>query len=242
MAIVVSPRCFALKYFCSLGGVKVDPVVYACDIGSVKSGSFAWARNENIADPPSASNDIDALIASISSDAANGVPVSLGFEAPLFLPVPESSTQLNSGRRGEGNRSMFAQAGTSVTTIAVHQSAWILRQLRLTLPTQTSLTFDWTSDWRRPHKLFIWEAFVSSSAHSEQHESDAATAVQYFLANEHDLDSVNAVQCDNPLSLIAASCLWSNWLTDLQALHTACLVLRPSEPYSGHIERHTLNA
>ena len=213
----------------------MNPIVYACDIGSVKSGSFAWARNENLADPPSASNDIDALIASISADTVKGVPISLGFEAPLFLPVPDDSKSLNTSRRGESNRSMFAPVGAAVTTIAIHETAWILRQLRSVLPSQTDLTFDWKSDWQRKHQLFVWEAFVSSNAHSDEHERDAATAVQYFLANKADLDSVNAVTCENPFSLIAASSLWFGWLTDLQLLHVPCLVLRPTEPYAGRI-------
>lgn len=211
-------------------------VVYACDIGSVKSGTFAWARNDSVEKVPTASVDIDDLIASVVRDVASGASIALGFEAPLFLPVPDDSSLLNSGRVGESSRSMFAPAGAAVTTIGVHESAWILKRLRAVLPEEAALTFDWKSDWHGLNSLFIWEAFVSSTAHSDTHERDAATAVQYFLANMSNLDDVNAVTCDNPLSLIAASAIWSGWIADPQSLHSSCLVLRPKEPYTGPIE------
>lgn len=214
----------------------LESVVYACDIGSVKSGSFAWARNDAIKSTPTASVDINVLIAAISRDVMNGFNVSLGFEAPLFLPVPNSSCRLNSGRNGESSRSMFAPAGAAVTTLAVQQTAWILRRLRDSLPLNTSLTFDWINRESKPNQLFIWEAFVSGSAHSTTHERDAATAVQFFLQNMADLNAVNAVTCENPFSLISAAAIWSGWLKDIAFLHCPCLVLRPALRYDGPID------
>ena len=214
----------------------MSPVVYACDIGSVKSGTFAWARNDSLDSAPAASVDIDDLIAAVTRDVKKGLPIAIGFEAPLFLPVPDDSSQLNSGRTGETSRSMFAPAGAAVTTLGVHESAWIFKRLRAALPADISLTFDWTTSDYKPKEIFIWEAFVSSTVHSDTHERDAATAVQYFLANIANLDSVNAVTCSNPLSLISAAALWSGWITDIGALHIPCLVLRPTEPYTGSIE------
>jgi len=210
--------------------------VYACDIGSVKSGAFAWARNDSLNNAPTASGDIDDLITNIVNDVASGATISLGFEAPLFLPVPDDSTCLNSGRTGELNRSMFAPPGATVTTIAIHETAWILKRLQLALQPQPTLTLDWESNWQAPGQLFIWEAFVSSNAHSDTHERDAATAVQYFLDNIDDLSAANAVTCENPLSLVAATAIWSGWLSDIQTLHLPCLVLKPTQPYNGRID------
>ena len=215
----------------------MNPVVYACDIGSVKSGTLAWARNASLGSSPSASVDIDDLIVAVARDVANGLPISLGFEAPLFLPVPDDSSRLNSGRTGEKSRSMFAPAGAAVTTLGVHESAWIFKRLRAALPADMSLTFDWTISDYKPKEIFIWEAFVSSIAHSDTHKRDAATAVQYFLANIANLDAVNAVTCSNPLSLVSAAALWSGWLTEIASLHIPCLVLRPTEPYIGPMGR-----
>ena len=105
---------------------KVNRVIYACDVGSVRAESFAWARvlpgNSN----PTASFDIDGLITSLRQDAESGMSIALGFESPIFMPIPESSEKLNKGRNSEGNRSMFASAGVYVTTLGIHESAWIL--------------------------------------------------------------------------------------------------------------------
>lgn len=188
-------------------------------------------------DTPFASPDIDGLISSIVRDAKSGASISLGFEAPLFIPIPDSSSELNTGRTGDTNRSVFAPVGAAVATIGIHESAWILKRLRTSLPKEFTLSMDWHTPWRsQPHKLFVWEAFISSTAHSDTHERDAVTAVQYFLENDSSLDSVNAVTCNSPLSLIATAALWSGWLSDVGSLHSTCLVLRPQEPYGGPIK------
>ncbi len=108
----------------------MNHAVYACDIGSVKSDNFAWSRVESLQDPPIASGDIDELLVHLVCDAQSGASVALGFEAPLFMPVPSRSGDLSSGRPGEKNRSMFAPAGLAVTTLGLHEAAWILRGLR----------------------------------------------------------------------------------------------------------------
>jgi hypothetical protein len=214
----------------------MNAIAYACDIGSVKSGAFACARNSSTQATPTASQDIDKLIASIVEEAKAGKTIALGFEAPLFMPVPTESAQLNSGRQNESSRSMFAPAGAAVTTIAIHQTAWILKEHRQHLGDQLTLTMDWQADWRRREAhLFIWEAFVSSTAHSSTHMGDAATALQYFLGNDRDLNAVNAVTCQNPLSLIGAAALWSGWLSDARVLHSSCLVFRPEKPYRKEV-------
>lgn len=66
----------------------MNAIAYACDIGSVKSGAFAWARNSSAETTPTASQDIDRLIEYIVEDAKEGKTIALGFEAPLFMPVP----------------------------------------------------------------------------------------------------------------------------------------------------------
>lgn len=210
-------------------------IVYACDIGSVRSNTFAWARNSTEGAMPAASGDIDELIASIIQDFKTGSSVALGFEAPQFIPVPLASERLNVGRPGEGNRSLFAPAGAAVTTISIQETAWILSRLGQFIP-RVRFTMDWRSDWASTQSLMVWEAFVSGSAHSASHERDAATAVQYFLNNIEDLGAVNAVSgCEGPFSLIGAAALWSGWGHHLEILREPCLVLRPDEPYPGEI-------
>lgn len=217
----------------------MDGVVYACDIGSVKSGSFAWSRAVSLEAAPIASSDIDELLVQIVRDARAGGSVALGFEAPLFMPVPRYSENLNSRRTQEGNRSMFAPVGASVTTLALHEAAWILRGLREQIGAILEYTVDWRQPWRSSNgtaRLLVWEAFVSSSAHGDTHERDAATAARCFLDCEHRFAEMKAVTCEQPFSLIHCVAMYAGWSDDVVGLHSDCLVLKPEVPYDGPID------
>jgi hypothetical protein len=164
--------------------------------------------------------------------------VALGFECPLFMPIPEVGDRLNYGRQGEGNRAMFAPAGAAVATLGLQEAAWILRQLRDRVRALPRYSLDWRAwppEGAAPH-LLVWEAFVSGTAHGDSHERDAATAAVFFRANEHDLNAVNAVTADQPLSMVHAAALWAGWANDLDRLHQACLVLKPEQRYEGDID------
>ena len=210
--------------------------IYACDIGSVRSGAFAWARVVSHGGGPVASFDIEGLVHSLRHDLNEGLSVALGFEAPLFMPVPVSAGSLSTGRIGEGNRSMFAPAGASVATLAIHEAAWILGSVREGLRSDVKYTLDWR-EWMPTNdiqKLLVWEAFVSGPAHGS-HEQGAATAALYFRGNEMALGDANAVSTERPLNSIHAAALWSGWACDLERLHESCLVLRPDRAYLGPI-------
>lgn len=216
----------------------MNRAIYACDIGSVKSGNFAWARVVPDKENPVASGCIDTLVKSLLQDIQCGMSISLGFESPLFMPIPEKSHDLNRGRSGEGSRSMFAPAGAAVTTLGVQQVAWILRAIHGATKELMEYTLDW-KDWPPQTEkkiLFLWEAFVSASAHGDSHEQDAATAATFFYENESNLNDANAVTTAMPLCLIHACTLWAGWSTDLNRLHSNCLVMKPEKAYTGKID------
>lgn len=102
-------------------------IIYACDIGSTlgKQPSFAWARLVGGDDePPEGGRSISQLVEHLSRDLASGATVALGFEAPLFIPVPpaERPECLSQRRENEGQRSWSAPAGRYVATLAMHQA------------------------------------------------------------------------------------------------------------------------
>jgi hypothetical protein len=208
-------------------------VIYACDVGSTKSGAFAWARTLPTRSVPSAGRNIATLVSSIIADAESGLSISLGFESPLFLPVPRRHDNLSSGRSGESNRSMFAPVGAGVTTLGVHQAAWILRAVG----DKAGDLLEYVTDWRQwppldgSPRFLVWEAFVSGNAHSLSHENDAVTAAMYFREKEGSLGAAHAVSAEDPFSLIHAVAMWAGWATDLDRLHCECLVLKPESAY-----------
>ncbi len=222
-------------------------VIYTCDIGSTRHSkkkgapAFAWARllpNEGIK-LVQGSSDIQLLIRRLELDIKEGYNVALGFEAPLFIPIPEDSKDLSKGRDGDGNRSFAAPVGLSVCTLGIHQSAWILKRLYETSSCKCDFTLDWQCWPPSGHRpvLFCWEAFVSGGAHSNEHRRDAATAVVFFFDNEQNLQKANAVSAKNPISLIGAVAIWSGWTSDLDYLHyRSTLVLKPNSVFEGEIQ------
>ena len=219
-------------------------VIYACDVGTTRPGpdgpAFAWAKISP--EEPTlvrVSQNIERLVADITSEIQKGKSVAVGLEAPLFIPVPSSAMNLSRGREGEKNRSFAAPPGLAVASLALHQAAWILASLRSSCSPGCGFTTDWKawppSDERQ--MLFFWEAFVSGKAHSDKHVNDAATAVTAFWLNEVNLDQANAVTAERPLSLIGTAALWSGWTDDISVLHTPSLVIMPSQPFKGPLEQ-----
>jgi len=212
----------------------IGRVVYACDVGSTRGSAprFSWVRLEptRLNGRISAYSSLPALIDSIGQDMEKGHNIALGFEAPLFIPVPRDVSDLSRGRVGEGNRPFSSQAGLAVATLAIHQAAWILMMLRSFKNTGhvfTSAIESWPP-LGATRTLFCWEAFVSGQAHSDSHARDAANAAYYFCQHEVDLANVNAVTGENPFSLISAVAIWSGWTNDIASLHKPTLVLKPT--------------
>ena len=215
-------------------------IVYACDIGSTRKKKFAWARVDLAGRfRPQLDNKIDTLVEHLTKDLADGSSVALGFEAPLFMPIPPKSNDLSHGRMGEGNRSLFAPAGASVSTLAIHQTAFILKGI-LDSGRMHNLTVD-LSEWRASKKrpcLFLWEAFVSGDAHVQNgHDHhDAATAAKYFVRYHDDPKFKSDVNTDHEcLSMIGAVAIWSGWTNDVEILKKKCLVFRPKKKIDRYL-------
>ena len=215
-------------------------VVYACDVGSTRTdrrrrgqSGFGWARAVT-PERVEGGTSIDDLAVRIGEDMRAGCSIALGFEAPVFIPVPESSSDLCRGRAGEGARSFAAPAGLAVTALGLHQAAWVLRAI---VDARRGHRFlQQASDWPcSGPALFCWEAFVSEAAHSADHVRDAATAVVAFIAAEADLSAATAVRAERPLSLIGAAALWSGWAEEMEELRAETAVIRPQTAYTGSI-------
>ncbi len=226
----------------------MSAAVFVMDVGSVRPskrsprGAFGWSR-ATMAPGDSVSviggTSIASLLAAIEVDATSGMSLTLGVEAPLWIPVPDDGKELSRGRRGDGARSCFAPAGGYVATLGLHQFAHVVGRL----PSTLALTLDWTA-WspNDPSRLLVWEAFVSEKAHAvrdagDGHVRDAATAAVEFLRLAASPLAVGTVAPDDRavFSLAGAALLWSGRASDTSVLRSAALVVRPSEPYTGPI-------
>ena len=186
-------------------------VIHCADIGSVAQGNFGWARLD-CAETPTCTigQDIREFADAIAVDLNSNRPVALGFECPLFIPVPDDPRQLTSARDGEGNRAWSAGAGAGSLATGLSETVWILTQIQRQLISDAPIHFRWTPFQQSGAGLFVWEAFVSSDAKSDTHHGDAEFAVNQFYTSLPNPESHNAITCANARSLIGAALLQSS--------------------------------
>jgi hypothetical protein len=161
--------------------------------------------------------------------------VALGFECPLFVPVPEEPLRLGMARSGEGNRSWSAGAGAGALATGLVEVPWVLGELRQRRP-NTAVYLDWSEFARADKGLFLWEAFVTDRAKAATHVDDAAVAVTAFQNALPDPTGANAVDSERPLSLLGAALVWSGWSDDSELLRGPCLVIKAAPPAALRVE------
>jgi hypothetical protein len=177
--------------------------------------------------------EIVELVEAVAEDLASERRVALGFECPLYVPVPENPLELGKARLGEGNRSWSAGVGAGALATGLVEVAWILRALRKRAA-DTAIHLDWT-EFKAAGGLFLWEAFVTDRAKAATHVDDATVAASAFLDALPDPEQRNAVTTAEPLSLLAAALLWSGWADAGKLLRTPSLVIKaaPTSPRPG---------
>lgn len=208
----------------------VSLAVYCADVGSIKQRNFGWAREEVPAgeiERHRGGTEIVELVDALADDLGGGVPVALGFECPLFVPVPEDPFRLGAARPGEGKRPWSAGAGTGALTTGLVQAAWVLAELRKRRPgDRVYLDWEQFESATGGGGLFLWEAFVTEKAKAVTDVDDATVAVACFVAALPDPRSASAVSAERPLSLVGAAALWAGWSDDVELLHAPRLVLK----------------
>lgn len=215
-------------------------VIYAVDVGAPGSG-LAWARLAPHEGPiPVGSTDYDLFLERLARDLRANLPVALGFEAPLFLPVAPIIGDLTRARLNEPGPWSFGP-GAYVATVVIPLMALTLRHIRSAVapPPQVSLDATcWLASDALGSSLLLWEAFVWGAGHAREPNAaglradvqDAATAVRAFVAWEAvEPREPSSVTAQDPISIVGAALLWSGLDTNLGLLHQQTLVLRPMQ-------------
>lgn len=213
-------------------------VVYCADIGSVRGKRFGWAR----VDPARAverecGKKINDLASAVAQDLTRG-PVSLGFECPLWVPVPagDESSELGRARANEGSHAWSAGAGAAVTATSLVQIPWILQAVRAQAP-GLSAYLNWSKFREAGAGLHLWEVFVSGEGKSglgldlaadlDKDVKDSVIGAELFVDLLPDPTVANAVEPAGAVhSLIGAALIRSGWSDDATLLAKPCLVLK----------------
>jgi hypothetical protein len=208
-------------------------VVYCADVGSVSKGNFGWARLDADSGSTHIGRDIEQLVACVSADLREKSPVALGFESPLWVPLPADSKNLGKGRPNEGSPSWSGGPGGSVFATGAAQVPWILRALKNEIADGCGY-LDWDTFCSASNcRLFLWEAFVAGKAKAPKgldtsHADDAVIGAKAFV--DALPDPIWVTQKWKPtgevFSLVGAAMLLTGWSGDQTLLHEACLIVR----------------
>ena len=153
-------------------------VVVCADIGSIGAGNFAWSCS---GPRPTERTSPEGLARFVADQLNKEGAVALGFEAPLWIPLPGDADRLGKARKGEHGRPWSASAGATVLATALAQTTWVLRRIRELLPTKEPPVFlSWSAFDGASAGLFLWEAMVTGKAKTPDHLGDAARAVSTF--------------------------------------------------------------
>ena len=223
------------------GNVKTEGLaIYCADIGLVKKGNFEWAVMHG--DCQRGGKEIGGLVDDVVDSLSAGVKVALGFECPLWVPVPDDPAGVTAGRGVDGNRAWSAGAGASVLAAGSTETAWILREIRERLRDRSAalpaVLFDWQEFARLDRGVYLWEAFVTGDAKAkgeragkDAHMADALTACTEFAARLPDPAAGGPSESSGAVrSLIGAAVLWTGWSEDLALIRSRCLILKPAGP------------
>lgn len=204
-----------------------EVTVAAVDVGSpVNIGWWAETTRSSMS-----GRDLDSLADVLAAVLNAGGSAALGFEAPLFVPVPTAAIGLNRQRMGERGRPWCAGAGTGALAMGTQQAAYVFARLPKTLSEPVNVGFD-PAILAGPRSLVVWEAFVSAGAKNraavDPHVDDARVAATEFV----DRLRAGRIQSDvddggQPvLNLVAAGLLRAELTMDVGLLRQACIVVR----------------
>lgn len=196
-----------------------DLLIACADVGSVANGNFGWAESDG-----TGGSNPSELAAKVALALQAGRPVALGFECPLFVPLPVNERDIGRSRQGEGSKPWSAGAGCGALATGLVQSTWILTEIRKNTPAACLAHLTWESFEQSGSGLLVWEAFVSGSAKGLDHIDDARLAVKAFSSRMPRPQT--DITATNPLSLAGFALLRAGWPLGIEALGFECIAIK----------------
>jgi hypothetical protein len=193
------------------------------------------------------STNIGDMARAVSRDLRDGLRVALGFESPIFVPVPRDPTRLGSKRSFEGNRPWSAGAGAAALATGLTEMVWVLRKIRDDLDAPAVPFTSWSDFQAAPAGIFLWEAFVTKQRDARKragspHVRDAKRALQGFAGFAKGHHEITTSSEEPTFSLVGAALLRARWSEDLALLEEPCVVVSEKGvvflPSSSRESRH----
>jgi hypothetical protein len=205
--------------------------IYCADVGSVAT-NFGWAKVVRGGDVVDSGTTIDELAGRVAADLDVGESIALGFECPLWVPLPTESGRLGRARPGESgvgrpSRPWSAGAGLGSLAAGLVQVPWILLEIRSRTAVDPTGTTSWAHFDEGKATVLIWESMVTGEAKGKSHVDDGRIGALAFEASLPDPRAADACPAEGPIySLAGAAFLRAGWSGDLGLISAAPLVIR----------------
>jgi hypothetical protein len=193
--------------------------IAALDVGALDS--VGWWMQDGTKQPclaergeelREALTNLERLVEAVATRLDDGGRVALGFECPLFVPLPLEMSLLGKQRSGEEGRPWSAGAGATVATYGAQQVTWVLRGIRSAVTRSVTASTD--INRLDDVDLFVWEAFVTEGAKAEDdgwmHVADARAAVEKFVECRSK-ETPSAINDTSVINLAAAYLARAGW-------------------------------
>ena len=187
-----------------------DMDIFCADIGSVSQGNFGWyvLYADGTSDEGA---DIRALGTAVADALNKERRVSLGFEAPMFVPFRRDPYDLTKKRAGETNPNWIGGPGATVLATGLVQVPWILTDIKGKITGAVAPTLDWSIFDSHKANFFLWEAFVSGDAKGTNHIDDARIGVEAFIRTLPNPLQCNVISEPAVFSLLGAALVRTGW-------------------------------
>ena len=205
---------------------RIRPVIAAVDVG--KLTNIGWWRlfdGQGVG-----GQDLYELRLLLAGDIIERRPLALGFECPLFMPLPEVTAGLGRQRVGDAGKPWCIGAGATSMAFGVQQAVWLLREIRRRLPTTVRGTQQWDLFVDGRADVVVWEAFVTGKSKDRNavdgHVLDARAAVAELARRLDSDDLTSDIEDRDVLSLAGAALLRSEMTSDPSELSHPSLAVR----------------
>lgn len=203
-------------------------VIAAVDVGSVARGNIGWCHLADGAEQTG--RRLDEIAEVVADDLNAGRRVALGFEAPLFIPLPDDEDALCKARRGEGSHAWSAAAGLGALALAAQEATYVLTRIANNVAERPTVSMEVAAFHDPGVGMVLWEAFVTGKgkdrSNPDPHVADARAAVRELVQRLEAGDVASDVDHDEVLSIIGAAVLRSGLSQDLGLLGAGCIVIK----------------
>ena len=201
--------------------------VAVVDVGKVANTGW-W--HISVSNDQCGGHDLNEFVTYLLRDLSTGGKVALGFEAPMFIPLPSSTEGIGRQRVGDAGMPWCFGAGTIALAFGLQEAAFVLTALAQQSRQTIRAGLDMSRLASDELDLVVWEAFVSGAAKdhaaADPHVADARAAAVEFERRYGYAGFASDISENQVISLAGAALLAAGLTTDTTLVTSPCMVVK----------------